>query len=136
LITEKLEETFNSILNNIDGLYYGRLDIRFNTIEELEQGKNFSIIEFNGAKSEPSHIYDPKHSFLDGQIEIFRHQRIFSKIIAISRKQLERKKERKDSIGRSEVNKHTTFSADFVRQTQMNLHTISENTKVIIQKRG
>jgi hypothetical protein len=37
-------------------------------IEELEQGINFSIVELNGAASEPTHIYDPKHSlFLHGK---------------------------------------------------------------------
>lgn len=80
-ITAKLTETFNNILDGIDGFYYGRLDIRYNTFEELEQGKNFSIIEINGAKSEPTQIYDSKYSFWNGQREIFRHQKIFSNII-------------------------------------------------------
>lgn len=83
-ITEKLEFTFDNILTQIPGFYYGRLDIRFNTFEELEQGVNFSIIELNGAKSEPTHIYDTKHSFWYGQLEIFRHQKIFGKIIKIN----------------------------------------------------
>lgn len=81
LITNKLETSFDAILKKIDGFYYGRLDIRFNTFEELEQGKTFSIIELNGVKSEPTHIYDPKHSFWYGQKEIFRHQMIISKIL-------------------------------------------------------
>lgn len=81
LITPKLEKTFDRILSSFSGFYYGRLDIRFNTFEELEEGENFSIIEINGAKSEPTHIYDPKHSFWFGQNEIFKHQRIFAKII-------------------------------------------------------
>lgn len=80
-ITEKLENTFNAILANIPGFYYGRLDIRFNTFEELELGLHFSIIELNGAKSEPTHIYDPKYTFWKAQLEIFRHQNIFQKII-------------------------------------------------------
>lgn len=83
-ITEKLEQTFNSFLKNVDGFYYGRLDIRFNSFEELEEGKNFAIIELNGAKSEPTHIYDPKHSFWYGQREIFRHQKIFIRIVSIN----------------------------------------------------
>lgn len=80
-ISKALEENFNKILNKIDGFYFGRLDIRFNTFEELEQGKNFSIIEINGAKSEPTHIYDPKYSFWYGQKEIFRHQMLMKNII-------------------------------------------------------
>jgi DNA-binding transcriptional regulator WhiA len=63
LITDELHDTFNKILKPITGLYYGRLDIRYEKFEELEKGINFSIIEFNGAKSEPTHIYDSSHSF-------------------------------------------------------------------------
>lgn len=80
-ISDKLEKVFNDLLNNIDGFYFGRLDIRFNTFEELEQGKNFSIIELNGAISEPTHIYDPKHSFWFGQRGIFRHQILMKNVI-------------------------------------------------------
>jgi hypothetical protein len=90
LITHRLEETFDAILNKIQGFYYGRLDVRFNTLEELEQGINFSIIEINGAKSEHTHIYDPKYSFGYGQFEIFRHQRILAKIIRINTRRLKR----------------------------------------------
>lgn len=87
-ITEKLEQTFDEILKNVQGFYYGRLDIRYNTFEELEQGINFSIIELNGAKSEPTHIYDTKHSFWYGQREIFKHQKLLQKIIKINVQQL------------------------------------------------
>lgn len=80
-ISEKLENTFNEILSSIDGFYFGRLDIRYTTIEELEQGLNFSIIELNGAKSEPTHIYDPKHSFWFGQKEIFKHQVLMKNVV-------------------------------------------------------
>lgn len=80
-ISQKLEQTFDNLLKNIAGFYYGRLDIRFDTLEKLEMGEDFSIIELNGAKSEPTHIYDPQYSFWHGQKEIFKHQKIFQKII-------------------------------------------------------
>lgn len=83
-ITEQLVSTWNAILDKVNGFNYGRLDIRFNSFEELEQGKKFSIIEVNGAKSEPTHIYDPKHSFWYGQYEIFRHQRIMANIVKLN----------------------------------------------------
>jgi len=67
-VNEKLTETFNDICSQIPDFYFGRLDIMFQSREDLEQGKNFSIIELNGAGSEPTHIYDPKHSiFLLGK---------------------------------------------------------------------
>jgi hypothetical protein len=84
-ITARLESTFNEILKQVDGFHYGRLDIRFNTFAELEQGEKFSILEINGAKSEPTHIYDPKHSLFFGLREIFRHQMIMKRIIEKNR---------------------------------------------------
>jgi len=87
-ITDNLEQTFDQLLKSISGFYFGRLDIRYNTFEELEQGINFSIIELNGAKSEPTHIYDLRHSFWFGQKEIFKHQKIMQKIVKANVNQL------------------------------------------------
>ncbi len=86
LINSELTNLVNTWLSDIDGLYYGRLDIRYNSFEELCEGKNFSVIEFNGAKSEPTHIYDPKHSFIYGQKEIFKHQKMVFQIVDAVRK--------------------------------------------------
>jgi len=58
LITKKLEKTFDSLSNSIPGWFYGRVDIKYNSFEELEDGKNFKILEINGILAEPTHIYD------------------------------------------------------------------------------
>jgi len=73
LIDEKLQNWIDPLMQQIAGFHYGRLDIRFNTWEELIRGENFSIIELNGAGSEPTHIYDPGHSLLFAWKEIIRH---------------------------------------------------------------
>lgn len=44
--------------------YYGRYDIKTTSIEDLKQGKNISILEFNGVGSEPNHIYDIGLSYM------------------------------------------------------------------------
>jgi hypothetical protein len=80
LIDEKLTETIDTVCRQVDGFYFGRLDIRYNTWEELREGKNFSIIELNGAGSEPTHIYDPRHSVFFAWKEITRHWKILWKI--------------------------------------------------------
>ena len=72
-ITPKLEETINKMCLQIPGFYFGRLDVMYNTIEELERGENFSVVELNGAASEPTHIYDPKHSLFFAWKELARH---------------------------------------------------------------
>lgn len=72
-ITPQLTETFNEMCAQIPGFYFGRLDIMYDTLGDLEQGKKFLIVELNGAASEPTHIYDPKHSLLFAWKELARH---------------------------------------------------------------
>jgi hypothetical protein len=72
-ITPKMIATFNAICSEIEGFYYGRMDIMFSNYEDLENGENFQIVEINGAISEPTHIYDPKHSILYGWKELLKH---------------------------------------------------------------
>ncbi|PKP13174.1 MAG: D-alanine--D-alanine ligase, partial [Bacteroidetes bacterium HGW-Bacteroidetes-3] len=79
-INDKLTETFNKICLQIPDFYFGRLDIMFKSREDLENGKNFYIIELNGAGSEPTHIYDPKHSIFFAWKEIIKHYDILYKI--------------------------------------------------------
>ncbi|MBF2708421.1 ATP-grasp domain-containing protein [Flavobacterium soyangense] len=62
LISEKLTTVIDQMCLQIPEFYFGRMDLMFNNWQELEDGKNFSIVELNGAASEPTHIYDPKHS--------------------------------------------------------------------------
>ncbi len=78
--TKQIEAVIDKACQSIDGFYYGRLDIRFNSFEELGNNKNWSIIELNGAGSEPTHIYDPKHSLFFAWKEIIRHWKILYSI--------------------------------------------------------
>lgn len=73
LIDEQLTETIDRVCKKLKGFYYGRLDIRYENWEDLKKGKNFMIIEVNGAGSEPTHIYDPLHSLFFAWKEIIRH---------------------------------------------------------------
>lgn len=80
LIDEELVRAIDKICTQIPEFYFGRMDIRYNNWEELKQGKNFSIIELNGAGSEPTHIYDPGHSIFFAWKEIIRHWNILYRI--------------------------------------------------------
>jgi hypothetical protein len=80
LIDNQLTNTLNAICSRIDNFYFGRLDIRYKDWGELKQGKNFSVIEVNGAGAEPTHIYDPRHSLFFAWKEIIRHWVILWKI--------------------------------------------------------
>lgn len=72
-ISTKLTATINEMCLQIPGFYFGRLDVMYNDWEELERGENFSVVELNGAASEPTHIYDPRHSIFFAWKELARH---------------------------------------------------------------
>lgn len=73
-------KTFDIIFKQIPEFYFGRLDIMYSNFEDLKAGKNFSIIELNGAGSEPTHIYDPKHSIFFAWKEIAWHFKMLCQI--------------------------------------------------------
>jgi hypothetical protein len=80
MISEKLTSTIDRICKQVPEFYFGRLDIKFRSWEELENAEKFSIIELNGAASEPTHMYDPKHSIFFAWKEIKRHWDLLYKI--------------------------------------------------------
>ena len=73
LITAKLTNTIDKICQQIPEFYFGRLDVMYDNFADLENGNNFALVEVNGAASEPTHIYDPKHSLLFAWQELARH---------------------------------------------------------------
>ena len=86
LISPRLTQVIDDICVQIPDFYFGRMDVMYNTWSELEQGKNFSIIELNGAASEPTHIYDPKHSLFFAWKELSRHIKYMFEISQINHK--------------------------------------------------
>lgn len=79
LITPQLQQVFDHISQSIDGFYYGRYDIRCQSLEDLYAGK-IKILELNGAGAEPAHIYDPGFSFWEAYRVLFRHWRVLYQI--------------------------------------------------------
>ncbi len=86
LADEQLTAVIDNACKQVKDFYFGRLDIRYNDWQELKQGKNFCIIEVNGAGSEPTHIYDPKHSLFFAWKEIIRHWVILWRISRLNHK--------------------------------------------------
>jgi hypothetical protein len=66
-------EQFEKISSSIPNFYYGRYDIKYNTFEEMENGKNIKIVELNGINSEPVHIYDQSKGILYAYKEFYKH---------------------------------------------------------------
>ncbi len=78
-INEPLIAMLDEISHPTD-FFYGRYDIMCNSIEELKQGKNFVILEYNGCGAEPNHFYDTGYTLLNAWKEILKHWKILYKI--------------------------------------------------------
>ena len=86
-ITPRMESTFDAIAREIPGFYFGRFDVKFKTLGDLEQGRNFSILEINGADSEMTHIWDADETLLGAYASLFRQYRSVFEIGAYNRAQ-------------------------------------------------
>ncbi len=79
-IDERLLKIPDAISNSINDFFYGRYDIMCHSVEELKQGKNFVILEYNGCGAEPNHFYDTGYSLMGAWKEILKHWKILYRI--------------------------------------------------------
>lgn len=79
-IDKNLLSVFDEISNYNKSFFYGRYDIKTSSIDDLKKGKNFSILEFNGAGAEPNHIYDCGMSLGNAYKTILQHWRALYRI--------------------------------------------------------
>ena len=86
LFTRELLDTFDTISQNVRGFFVGRFDVRYWRDDEFRQGRNFQIIELNGAASEATHIYDSRNSLWSAYRTLFRQWRTVYAIGAANRR--------------------------------------------------
>ncbi len=86
LADKKLAGFIDGIAARIEGFYYGRFDIRCRSIDALKNGEEFKILELNGAKSEPAHIYHPGFPLFKAYRVLFFHWRILYRIAVLNHK--------------------------------------------------
>ncbi|HVZ56532.1 MAG TPA: hypothetical protein VG870_07725 [Chitinophagaceae bacterium] len=72
-IDDRLLAIFDDLSHYTDKFYYGRYDIKCNSVEEMKTHRRFSILEFNGCGAEPNHIYDNGRTLGQAYREILRH---------------------------------------------------------------
>ena len=63
-ITEELSAAIDRMMKGLPEFYYGRLDAKFENLQQLKNGKTIEIIEINGANAESIHIWDKNSSLL------------------------------------------------------------------------
>ncbi|MEX2649953.1 MAG: VTT domain-containing protein [Alphaproteobacteria bacterium] len=84
-ITAALARRFDAISKSMPEFYYGRYDVRFESLERLSAGEGFRIIEINGAGGESINVWDPLMSFAQVYRELFHQQSLLFEIGARNR---------------------------------------------------
>jgi hypothetical protein len=74
-ITPALEKVFDTIAQEVPGFFIGRFDVRYESLEALMCGEGFTIVEYNGAGGEPTHIWDPRTSVIETYAGLLAHVR-------------------------------------------------------------
>ncbi|MGG6428498.1 D-alanine--D-alanine ligase [Acetobacter ghanensis] len=74
-ITPELTAQIDRIMQDIPDFYFGRIDLKFCSVEDLSLGKNFEIIEINGVGAEAIHIWDAKTTLREAYVAQFHHYR-------------------------------------------------------------
>ncbi|HVY98944.1 MAG TPA: D-alanine--D-alanine ligase [Dongiaceae bacterium] len=85
-VTPAMETAFAAISDEIPDFYFGRFDVRFGSLDDLRQGRGFTIIEVNGAGSEATHIWDRQTRLIDAYRGLFQQVRVAFEIGAANRR--------------------------------------------------
>ncbi len=86
-IDEKLVSIFDDISIRINDFFYGRYDIMCSNVDDLKNGKNFAILEYNGCGAEPNHFYDTGYTLMGAYKEILKHWKALYLICKYNRQQ-------------------------------------------------
>jgi hypothetical protein len=84
-ITPELTERFDAISRSMPEFHYGRYDVRFASVDRLLRGKDFRIIEINGAGSELISAWDPEMTPRQVYARLLMQQRLLFEIGACNR---------------------------------------------------
>lgn len=69
--TPELECAIDRVSKAHPGFYFGRFDVRAESVEALRAGR-FTVLELNGVGAESTHVYDPAVSLISAYSTIFR----------------------------------------------------------------
>ena len=86
-INDHLVAMLDKISLGINDFFYGRYDIMCRSVEDLKEGKNFKILEYNGCGAEPNHFYDTGYTLIGAWKEILKHWKILYEISKYNHRQ-------------------------------------------------
>jgi hypothetical protein len=84
-IDQQLTDVFDNISHYAGEFYFGRYDLKCTSLEDLKQGRNIKILEYNGTGAEPNHIYDCGMNYMGALREIAKHWEHMYRISRINR---------------------------------------------------
>jgi hypothetical protein len=82
-IDPPLAQAFEAVLSQMDGIHYGRFDLKCQSIEHLRSTGEFKAVEFNGIGAEPAHIYDPQYPLWKKFRDVYQHWKVIYQIYKI-----------------------------------------------------
>jgi len=83
---DKLLKLFDSLSHYSGHFYYGRYDIKCRSIEDLKEGKNYSILEYNGSGAEPHHVYGNGNNIFQAYQILLHHWKMLYTISSYNNK--------------------------------------------------
>ena len=84
LETAALRSAVDSVARKFSGFYFGRFDVRSESVEQLQRGQ-FEVLELNGVSAEATHIYDPSVTLRGAYRALFQQWRLAFEIGALNR---------------------------------------------------
>ena len=80
LVTRSMTRRFEEIVAQIPEFYFGRFDVRFDSIAGLIRGEGFRIIALKGAGGEATHIWDASFQLRNAYRVLFRQFEVLFEI--------------------------------------------------------
>jgi hypothetical protein len=77
---DRLLQVFDGLSLYSGNFYYGRFDIKCQSIDDLKAGKHFSILEYNGSGAEPHHVYGNGYNLWQACYILVSHWKILFEI--------------------------------------------------------
>ncbi len=77
---EQLLGIFDALSHYTGQFYFGRYDIKCASIADLKAGRNYSILEFNGAGAAPHHVYGNGNSLWQAYRIVLHHWAVLARI--------------------------------------------------------
>lgn len=83
---ERLLHLFDNLSHYTKTFFYGRYDIKCQSVESLKSARDFTILEYNGCGAEPHHAYGNRNNLLQAYTIFLHHWKVLYSISRINHK--------------------------------------------------